>query len=749
MNKISKKIVALVTMAAFVLTLVPAAAFAAYGSTVSVNKDYDQVTLANVTTGADIKIDLSLVAEDVEKADDTTDGVYVWLTKDGIPYTSYVTYDGAEKVTGKSGNLNGAGKVSVTGSVAVDKSVTITVKNTGVYTVHAGLANTGDYTKVNSLSDLTEIAAGSLSTSEVVAADVEVNSIQVTAPSPEADPAQTAESGTIKYLNEATPNSIDAQTVTAAVTGVLAEDGATSADVSGQTVAIENGNTAKGVYVFEKGTENEISEVTVNDDGNIEFDIKAMSGTKAGTYHIYLVAGSVEYDLSVLVGESTVDSIEVVDTDNNVVATKNFDFAGVVEFAFKDAAGNNVAAPTLKYQVVSAPDNHGIDASADLSVEKIDDKDTYKLKISNVTTLKAGDYTIRVAIPNGKSVEVSFTAAKAGDPVDLSIEMASGVDTIVAGETATGTVYEIDANGIKTKAGSNVTLGYTGAAVDTTQAATLSDGGFTVKAKDREALLGSKITVTALDSDAGILVTKDLTVVDGLSNYTLEFDSTNGEAGKDNTVNVSVVDENGNVKNVSGKAYAYVESTTDENAKVTVSDEVNVTNGKAKLTLFSNIETGANIVVAVKDDQAIYANTLSYTFGEEDVNADTIVAMTIGSTDMIVNNELVNGDAAPYVADGRTMVPIRALTETFGAKVDYDNDAQTVTIVDGDTTVVMTIGETTYTVNGEEKTMDVAPVIGSGDRTYVPVRFVAEALGYKVTPLYAADNTTASVVFQK
>ena len=176
----------------------------------------------------------------------------------------------------------------------------------------------------------------------------------------------------------------------------------------------------------------------------------------------------------------------------------------------------------------------------------------------------------------------------------------------------------------------------------------------------------------------------------------------------------------------------------------------NAQDGKAKISIYSDVETTVDVVVAITDDNGtIYADTLKYTIGEADVNADKIVAMTIGSTDMIVNNELVNGDAAPYVADGRTMVPIRALTETFGAEVNYDNDAKTVTIVDGDTTVVMTIGETTYTVNGEEQTMDVAPVIGSSDRTYVPVRFVAEALGYKVTPLYAADGTTASVVFQK
>ena len=48
----------------------------------------------------------------------------------------------------------------------------------------------------------------------------------------------------------------------------------------------------------------------------------------------------------------------------------------------------------------------------------------------------------------------------------------------------------------------------------------------------------------------------------------------------------------------------------------------------------------------------------------------------------------------------------------------------------------------------KKKTMDVAPVI-TGDRTYVPVRFVGEALGFKVVALSATDGTTSSVVFQK
>ena len=136
---------------------------------------------------------------------------------------------------------------------------------------------------------------------------------------------------------------------------------------------------------------------------------------------------------------------------------------------------------------------------------------------------------------------------------------------------------------------------------------------------------------------------------------------------------------------------------------------------------------------------------------EDYVEPDTsiTISMTIGSNDFVINNNIVTvPDAAPYIANDRTYVPFRALGEALGATVEWSDTARTVTYTLGDTEIVMTIGDTTYTINGVEKTMDVAPEI-TGDRTYVPVRFVAEGLGFKVTPLYAADGTTASVVFEK
>ena len=149
-------------------------------------------------------------------------------------------------------------------------------------------------------------------------------------------------------------------------------------------------------------------------------------------------------------------------------------------------------------------------------------------------------------------------------------------------------------------------------------------------------------------------------------------------------------------------------------------------------------------------NNAIYAGTLEYTVGAEDPLADRTVVMTIDSVDYVVNNNVITGDAAPYVDDNwRTMVPIRALAEAFDAEVVWDQDDETVTInFDGGTRIVMTVGETTYTINGDEATMDTEPV-NTGSRVYVPIRFAAEGLGFSVTPLYNADGLTASVVFQR
>jgi len=95
-------------------------------------------------------------------------------------------------------------------------------------------------------------------------------------------------------------------------------------------------------------------------------------------------------------------------------------------------------------------------------------------------------------------------------------------------------------------------------------------------------------------------------------------------------------------------------------------------------------------------------------------------------------------DVAPFIENDRTYVPVRFLAQSLGCRVQWDESTRAVTLA-GDKTVILVIGNTTLQVNGQSQTMDVAPFI-ENDRTFLPARFVAEAFGYVVS-WDAATNT--------
>jgi hypothetical protein len=104
----------------------------------------------------------------------------------------------------------------------------------------------------------------------------------------------------------------------------------------------------------------------------------------------------------------------------------------------------------------------------------------------------------------------------------------------------------------------------------------------------------------------------------------------------------------------------------------------------------------------------------------------------IGSTIMNVNGANIIMDVAPYIKAGRTYVPVRYLGEALGATTAWDEATKTVTITKDDKTVVLVIGSTIAKVNGADVQMDVAPEITGVGRTMLPARWVAEGLGYAV-----------------
>ena len=95
-----------------------------------------------------------------------------------------------------------------------------------------------------------------------------------------------------------------------------------------------------------------------------------------------------------------------------------------------------------------------------------------------------------------------------------------------------------------------------------------------------------------------------------------------------------------------------------------------------------------------------------------------------------------NNAVKPYIKDDRTMVPLRFIAEELGATVGYDDVTRAITITLGDTVMGLTVDQKAYTLNGKAFEMDCAAEILE-DRTFVPVRFVSEALGRSVEWLEA------------
>lgn len=92
-------------------------------------------------------------------------------------------------------------------------------------------------------------------------------------------------------------------------------------------------------------------------------------------------------------------------------------------------------------------------------------------------------------------------------------------------------------------------------------------------------------------------------------------------------------------------------------------------------------------------------------------------------------------DQKPYMDKNyRTLVPVRFVSEALGAKVDWNNKLQQVTITDESvpSVIKLWIGRRDYTVNGVAKIMDTHAVLTEKKRTMVPIRFVSEGLGLYV-----------------
>ena len=99
-------------------------------------------------------------------------------------------------------------------------------------------------------------------------------------------------------------------------------------------------------------------------------------------------------------------------------------------------------------------------------------------------------------------------------------------------------------------------------------------------------------------------------------------------------------------------------------------------------------------------------------------------------------------DAQPELENGRTMIPLRTLMEAMGAQVSSLDDGTVTCLLNG-TTLSFRVGESTVTVERDGKTTSVAMDCASyvkNSRTYVPVRFFAEAVGCDVVVMLVGER---------
>lgn len=98
---------------------------------------------------------------------------------------------------------------------------------------------------------------------------------------------------------------------------------------------------------------------------------------------------------------------------------------------------------------------------------------------------------------------------------------------------------------------------------------------------------------------------------------------------------------------------------------------------------------------------------------------------------VVVDGQLMRFDQSPIMAGGRVLVPLRGVFEHLGATVFWNPATNVVTAQRGDTQVQLAIGSRQATVDGRVVFLDVPATIVGG-RTLVPLRFVSEAMGAQV-----------------
>lgn len=102
--------------------------------------------------------------------------------------------------------------------------------------------------------------------------------------------------------------------------------------------------------------------------------------------------------------------------------------------------------------------------------------------------------------------------------------------------------------------------------------------------------------------------------------------------------------------------------------------------------------------------------------------------MRVNGTEKEIDADLAT---KPTIINDRILLPVRAVVEEIGGTADWNDEQQTITLTYDQNTIRLTIAQTTAYLNDGAYTLDAAPIVLNG-RTMLPIRFIAESFGFTV-----------------
>ena len=348
-----------------------------------------------------------------------------------------------------------------------------------------------------------------------------------------------------------------------------------------------------------------------------------------------------------------------------------------------------------------------------------------------ITNTEAGIYAKDggVTISDGT---VIITKVENGISAKAGVTISGGTVTITEAET-----YGILGNGSVTISGDETEVSvrvsephgdgvyhaiysYTGLTVEADMAVTMSDDG----TSDGNGIYAKEVIIKAANMDTP----EPVPVQKKTKKYDVDVDKNDMENG-------SVAISGSRVKK---GATVTITVTPDEGYEL---DELVVLDDEGNEIELTGKGNGKFTFKMPRGDVEVEA---SFREIEEDVPAveeKKDINLTIGSKVVLVDGDPVVNDVAPIIKDSRTFLPIRIIAEELGATVTWNEAEQSVTIGKGNTEIVIYIGQAFALVNGGPVSLD-APAFIQDDRTYLPVRFVAENLGADVVWDATAQTVT-------